>query len=611
MILPCSLAATSRTTPVTKRVLILSEMGLVAPATNAVIQQLHTTLQRTSPYQLELYLENLETTLFTDDAAQQELRNWYGHKYKNRKIDVIVAIGPEPLRFLTASGSEFFQNIPVVFCCSFEGQPGTLALPSNFTGTWIEVDVPKTIDAALKLLPETQRIVVVGGSSSYDKGVEKEVARELDPYGKRFEIQYLTDLSMDETIKQVKTLPASAVVLFTSFWQDATGRHYNNASVALPMIADESSVPIFGVSDTYLGRGVVGGYSIQFSDQGIVVGNIVNRILGGEDPADIPIIDVPSKFMFDSQLLRKWHLKERNLPQGSFVVNRQPSFFELYQGRVITATLLILSLAAFTCYLAWHIRRRRRAELELRELTGRLINVQEEERLRIARDIHDDINQRLAMLAVGLESTSQQFGSGSEELRSKLNDMWESASQIGIDLHNLSHDLHSSTLENLGLVTGISSFCREFSEATGIQVMFNEPNVPVFPLQISLCLFRVVQEALQNVRKHSGSPSAEINLEFANDVILLSVSDLGTGFSSKRGMGKSGLGIRSMKERLRSIGGALKVRTGAGHGTRIEVRVPYKPTQAADGTLPWPYGELDEFRKARARGRSSSHSVSR
>lgn len=581
-------------------------MGLVAPGTNAIIQQLSASLQRNSSYQFEIYLENLETTLFPDAPAQQQLREWYGRKYRNHKVDAIVAVGPEPLRFLAASGAEFFNNTPVVFCCSFEDQASTLALGNNFTGVWIRIDVPKTIDAALKLLPSTRRIVVVGGSSPYDKEVEQEVAKELDPYARGLEIDYLTGLSMDKAIEQVSKLPSSSIILFTSFWQDGVGRRYNNANVALPMIAEASSVPVFGMSDTYMGRGAIGGYSVQFSELGALAASVVLQILNGRKPNDIPASTAPSKYMFDWQTLRKWQLNEGDLPKNSVVLNRQPSFFEQYKGRVIGSISLICSLALFTAYLMWHIRRRKRAELELRELTSRLINAQEEERLRIARDIHDDINQRLAMVAVGLETVSQRVDSN--EVRSKLNDLWESASQLGIDLHNLSHDLHSSTLENLGLVAGISTFCSEFSEITGINVVFNKPEVPVFPAQISICLFRIVQEGLQNVRKHSGSPCAEINLEFANDLIVLSVRDEGRGFESGH---NSGLGIRSMKERLRSIGGTLKVRSKANAGTVVEVRVPYNPAKEMDKKSSWPYGELDEFRKARTRGGSSSHFVSR
>jgi len=554
-------------------------MGLVAPGTNAVVQQLQANLQKTTPYQLELYLENLETTLFTDVTAQEELRNWYGHKYRDRQIDVIVVIGPEPLRFLLEARSQFFKGVPVVFCGSFATQVDTSRMDADFTGSWIQPDVPKTVDAALRLLPHTKRLVVVGGSSLYDKGVEQEVEKELSLYRATLDIQFLTALSMNETLEQVKKLPADSIVLFTSFWQDGVGHRYSNAGVALPMVAETSSAPVFGIADSYIGRGVVGGYSVQFADQGKIAAEFVGKILEGKKPSEIPPVTAPSKYMFDWSVLRRWHLRESDLPQGSIVFNRQLSLIEQYKWQVAGIILLITSLAVFSGYLLWHIRMRKQAEFELLQLTGRLIDAQEDERRRIARDIHDDINQRLAMLAVGLEGASQQLDVGSEEVRSKLDSLWEAASQLGIDLHNLSHNLHSSTLDNLGLVAGVSGLCREFSEHTGVTVVFQGPDIPPLSPQLSLCLFRVVQEALQNVKKHSGSDKATVNLEINSDVLHLTISDDGKGLAAAKGAVKHpGLGIQSMRERLRLIGGTLKLQSEIGHGTVVDVRVPYQQT---------------------------------
>jgi signal transduction histidine kinase len=203
---------------------------------------------------------------------------------------------------------------------------------------------------------------------------------------------------------------------------------------------------------------------------------------------------------------------------------------------------------------------RKKVEEERLELSGRLIDMQEKERSRLARELHDDFNQRLAVLAIDLERAAQTIEDSPVAARERLHGLWRRASEIGADLHGLSHRLHSSTLESLGLVLGVSSLCSEFEELHGIQVDFTHKNIArsVSP-DIALCLFRVAQETLRNVKRHSGASRAEVRLEATEQVISLSISDAGTGFDPRALRPRAGLGIRSMQERLRLLGGHFEI----------------------------------------------------
>jgi signal transduction histidine kinase len=215
---------------------------------------------------------------------------------------------------------------------------------------------------------------------------------------------------------------------------------------------------------------------------------------------------------------------------------------------------------------------RKQEEEERLELSGRLINLQENERSRLARELHDDFNQRLALLAIDLERTAETVVD-SPEASQKLHELWNRASEIGADLHSLSHRLHSSTLESLGLVLGVSSLCGEFVTQNDIQVDFANENVPnSVPPDIALCLFRIAQEALRNVKRHSGASRAEVRLEGMKNGISLRIEDKGIGFDSSRS--RAGLGIRSMQERIRLLGGRFDIRSQSGEGTVITVSVP-------------------------------------
>ena len=219
------------------------------------------------------------------------------------------------------------------------------------------------------------------------------------------------------------------------------------------------------------------------------------------------------------------------------------------------------------------------------ELSGMLITAQEKERSRLASEIHDDFSQRLALIALELENVEEAIGTSSEEAVQKVHDILNYASELGADLHTLSHRLHSSTLERLGLVPGTTALCKEFAVQQGVEVDFLTDDVPhsVHP-DVALCLFRIVQEGLRNMKKHSGATKAQVRLCKIGDKLHVSVSDDGIGFDLHDLGGKEGLGIRSMEERAYLLGGRFEIHSKSGKGTRIEAVVPLQPkTQVPTG----------------------------
>jgi len=163
----------------TRRVLILNELGPASPAINLIDGEIRARLER-SPYQIELYTESLETTLFPDPAIQNEFFDSYIRKYRDRKPHVIIAVGPSPVHFLIQSHEKFFADTPVVFCVTTPEMVGNPTLDTSFTGVWEMPDFTKTLEVALKLLPSTRHIVVVGGVSPYDRA--NEPSRQGAPY---------------------------------------------------------------------------------------------------------------------------------------------------------------------------------------------------------------------------------------------------------------------------------------------------------------------------------------------------------------------------------------------------------------------------------------------
>jgi len=220
------------------------------------------------------------------------------------------------------------------------------------------------------------------------------------------------------------------------------------------------------------------------------------------------------------------------------------------------------------------ITERKLAEVALANVSHRLIEAQEQERTRIARELHDDFAQRLALLAVELEQLHQDPPNLLEVIR-RVGELQKQTSEIAIDIQALSHELHSAKLQYLGIATAMRSFCQEFGEQTKVKIDFRSHDLPA-PLSpdISLCLFRVLQEALHNSAKHSGVRHVEVQLWGASDEVHLTVGDSGAGFDSEAAKRTQGLGLISMEERLKLVEGTLSIESQPRRGTTIHARVP-------------------------------------
>ena len=217
------------------------------------------------------------------------------------------------------------------------------------------------------------------------------------------------------------------------------------------------------------------------------------------------------------------------------------------------------------------ITERKRAEEALSGMARKLVEAQEKERARIGRELHDDINQRLAMLAVELE----QLQDNPSEVRSRVQELRQQTTDISNDVQALSHELHSSKLEYLGVVAGIKSWCKEFTERQKIEIEFTSDVSSTLPFDIGLCLFRVLQEAVHNTVKHSGVKRIEVQLHEESGEIHLIVSDSGRGFDVEAVKQGKGLGLTSMQERVRLVNGTISIESKPMVGTTVRVRVPF------------------------------------
>lgn len=222
------------------------------------------------------------------------------------------------------------------------------------------------------------------------------------------------------------------------------------------------------------------------------------------------------------------------------------------------------------------ITEQRRSEQQLRDVSARLIRAQEEERNRIARELHDGLNQKLALLCVDLQELGQTHRD--LEISRQLSAFSLRLQDVSADVHGLSHRLHPSKLDYLGLLPAVKSLCHELSGRRGLQIEFitNEDALEFETLdkELALCAYRVVQEALSNVIKHSGAVTARVQVRCRKHMLYLLVTDSGRGFRLDVAKHKGRLGLISMEERLRLANGKLIIRSRPNRGTQIEARIP-------------------------------------
>jgi PAS domain S-box-containing protein len=855
--------------PEPKRVLLVYQDEMNLPGERALDNGIRSVIG--GKPEIQLYSEHLDTYSFSDPKFQKAQLAWFRNKYRNQGIDLVIALGVLPQSIL--------PGIPTVFGAIESNGLTQRTLPVNSTAVWLSGDVKGTLAAAARLQPNARQLVVLCGTSGFDRHLELVVRKTPLPSGTNWEVSYWNEFSVEEIRSRLAELPKDAIVLYVSIERDGTGRPYVPRDL-IPGFSAASSAPMYGLSDTFIGFGIVGGSVISFEAQGRQVAELGQRILQGDKPSDVPPATAASSYVFDWRELRRFGLNESALPAGSIVKFAIRSPWQLYGRWIVGGVAFMLVESTFIFYLLVQRSRRRRAESLLRyeldfeslvsdlsasfatgptgqtdaeienalekfrefltldrvclyearpsddkfelrysaglkgipsgpqtfsrhqfpwfvsnllqgtdsvmrrgeelpsdarkeqaflveqnytfvaivpmraagltvgslafasfhegtwsdkviqqfrvvaevfanvlarqriedglqesqqrfqmmadtapvmiwmsgtdklctffnkqwleftgrslekelgngwsegvhpndlehtlrtylsgfdarlpfsveyrlrrangkygwvfdtgvprytpagefagyigsciditdriqaeqgviDLSGRLISAQEDERSRIARELHDDFSQRLALLAIQLGQASQSLPHSEKALSASLHAMWERTTELSADIHKLSHQLHSSKLHHLGLLAAAKSLCEEAGKQYHIQIEFRHREMPeeISP-DISLCFFRIVQEALNNIVKHSGAKQAHVEFVGSPSLIHLRIVDAGVGCDPSSTATRGGLGLASMRERLRLLGGTMVLHSSPMEGTEIVAEVPLTQTHA-------------------------------
>jgi signal transduction histidine kinase len=537
------------------------------------------------PGQITFYRAYLDEPKAKEKSYLESQAETFRQTYAGVKLDLVIAGTSEQLRFAVLYRDKIFPNVPIVFtgvsATELEGQkmwPGV-------TGVTVPVGLRETINLALRLHPDTNTVAVITNASGIAEYWLSVAHTELLRHQDKITEIDLVGPASGQLLERAAELPAHTVVLF--------------------QLAPDSSRPTFGALDlltavaqrlpTYspwpslcLNFGCVGGVYEDWPKERSLVAEMAARILLGERPEDIPVVNAPDlQVRVDSRALLRWHIPDSALPAGSQILYREPTLWERARKYAIAAVAVIIVQFLLIFGLLWQRARKRNAEAALREsekrFGGRLLEAQEEERRRIARELHDDICQKLALLSTELVVANRSVNGSAEVTKQALEGIRQHCSHIAHDVQSLSHQLHNSKLEYVGIVSAIRGLCNEVRKQCDVRIEFRDENVPKqLPANISLCLFRVAQEALHNAVKYSGVRQFEVEIRAGANEVELVVIDAGAGFDVDEATTSPGLGLMSMQERVHLVRGRFGIESRPGSGTKIVAAVPLAGSD--DGT---------------------------
>ena len=346
----------------TQRVLILTGYDPNHPAVTTINQTITTTMKRGAPNRVEFFYEFQENLRIPNSKFESEMAHYLKRKYEGENIALVLALGAPALEFLLDHESELFTEIPKVFYFHDESEATAKSLWPRVTGVWAQLEFNQTLDIALAAKPDTRNVVIVSGTSKQDRFLRDQAESVFANYATRVSFTHLTDLTIDELKQKLSVLPAHSVVIYLSYFVDKNGNSFSGPE-ALSRFAPTTNAPIFGISQTYMGAGMVGGSLLDFETLGQRTAEIGLRLMAGAKPSDIPPSTVPNTIAFDWRELQRWNIDETKLPPGSIVNFRQPTFWQLYRWYIISAIGIVLIQALLIVWLLFLRARRRSAEL--------------------------------------------------------------------------------------------------------------------------------------------------------------------------------------------------------------------------------------------------------
>jgi signal transduction histidine kinase len=558
-----------------KRVLLIHSFGRDFAPYDTIATVFRTELATRSTDPIVFFEANLDAARTLSENEEQAFFQYLGARFDGTAPDLVVTIGPPAARIYARHRESLFPNTPLVMAALDERLVPREALGPNDAVSAGRVDLPGLVENILQVLPDTNTIAVVIGHSELEQFWLIQVKRAFAPFEPRVRFEWLNELSLEKMQQRVAALPPHSAILYGILIVDAAGIPHERGE-ALTKLYAAANAPIFGIYESELGKGVVGGPYTSQRRHGEAMTDQALRALSSERSLEPRIAVTPVESpIYDWRELSRWSIDTARLPPGSAIRFKPPSLWVQHRETVVATLAVFLLQAAMIAALMWQRIRRRRAEREAQSLGGRLVSAHEDERRRLARELHDDVSQRLAGFAIeaaAVEKTASGSAAGDA-----VHAIRDGLVELSEDVHALSYRLHPSVIEDLGLVEALKVECDRIARQGPLQIALESGNAPKdVSADVALCVYRVAQEALRNVERHADASRVEVTVSSRSGGIALAVRDDGKGFDDSKSPGNGRLGLASMRERVRVLGGSLDIESSREGGTAILAWVPLR-----------------------------------
>jgi signal transduction histidine kinase len=522
---------------------------------------LHVEIDSESPDLARLI--NIDSTQIAEKEQLSWLLDFYRKNYQDRKPHLIISTDTPALRFLLIHGEDLFAELPIVFADADPAFVSAQKLRPNVTGVTGFLDISGTLELALRLQPDAQRVAVIVGSAQYDKAMEHAAQPAIESFANRVEFVWLRGMLVDELVDTLNALPGRTVALYLVQTQDRNGNPYVPRAF-LERFSAAAKVPVYGLWDTLLEHGIVGGRLATVEDDGYQAAKLAVRILRGEAPADLPVIDRSvNPAIVDGFELARWSIKENRLPAGSQIRHRPVSTLDEYRTEIMIAFAIIVMQGVLIATLILGRRRLRRAQTALHDensrrgeaeviaarLRGRIARFSKQRSLgAMATTIAHEINQPLIAIQNYAQAARRRLQDEVEdkprlvELFAKIEGQAERAGAITRRVRSLVNSSEPQLSRTLlsPLIEEVIGMMEPECEARGCRIVFESavdlPPVLADALQVQLVLVNLLNNAVRSVSasEQNGKPVVIDVCPLDDREVQITVSDQGAGISPER-----------------------------------------------------------------------------
>jgi signal transduction histidine kinase len=606
--LSCIVGDSARGQEGVRRVLMLYPYNNLYPFSVITGEAARKRLSARARFPIEFYTDFLDLGRFSGEAHEARTAGYLADKYRDRKPDLVMALGPQSLRFATTRRAEAAFDVPIVFCCTSRTRLADLNSPADVTGVLSEFDLTKTLALAQRLQPEARNLVVVAGATAFDRQWVEIARRQLAPYAEKYNSRYLSGLQYDDLMGELKHLSRDTIVILLTMFADNAGRPFITPEI-VPDITTASNAPVYAAYETYLGNGVVGGHMDSLDRIGDEMADLTLAILAGEKPAAlVPRTTDGGAANVDWRALKRWNISEARVPANTEIRFREYTLWERYRWHLIGIFSLLLFQAGMITWLLVERLRRRRTESELRRRFLEVLHLNRTAAAGVlSASFAHELNQPLGAILSNAEAAEILLAANPpdlEQIKEILADIRRDDQRAGEIINHLrallqrKQDVELQEFDLNETVRYAIRILHPEAAARGVALGFNQTSATLRVRADEVHLQQVIMNLVINGMDAmlQGIPSSrKMTLETALNGTAqaeVSVSDSGSGipndklndvfetFFTTKPLG-TGLGLSIARTIIETYGGKIWAENRAGGGAVFRFTLPLAEVQTA------------------------------